>query len=82
MKPKNEAAATLGRARCFACKHAIPGKPRRVITADRAQMVYVGPCCYQRVRRAVEGYQPALGGPRLVMPTPEELVNHALEYLR
>jgi len=51
-------------AKCFACLRVLK-QPKEVWTSD-PQMQWVGPECYKKIVAAGEqGYQPAIGGPRL-----------------
>jgi len=53
--------------KCFACDKPLPKSRTLVMTTDW-QRVYVGPDCYRKVAKAGEdGYQPPLGGPRLLL---------------
>ena len=58
-------------ARCFACGKPIAGVKHFVDTHED-QFPWVGPDCFKAIKRAGEaGYQPAKGGPRLWVVTPE-----------
>ena len=56
---------------CFACGKAITRFPPAIVDTRDGQTVYVGPECFQHVKRAGDvGYQPPLGGPRLWLLPP------------
>lgn len=57
---------------CFACDRKLrplrDGSRLGVVTADGAQLVYVGSECYRKIEAGWEqGYQPPKGGPRLYL---------------
>jgi hypothetical protein len=54
--------------KCFACNRPILARPCLVQVKDESQTAYVGPDCYKKIKAAgAAGYQPPLGGPRLVL---------------
>ena len=51
--------------KCFCCDRKLGKFPKLVDTRD-GQIVYIGKRCWQSVQEAgSQGYQPALGGPKL-----------------
>lgn len=51
--------------KCFACGRPLSPFPHSVATCD-GQRVYVGTSCFRLIAKSgADGYQPALGGPRL-----------------
>ena len=53
--------------KCFACDRQT-SKPRLVRVAGEPTTVFVGRDCFKKVESSgVDGYQPPLGGPRLVL---------------
>lgn len=54
--------------RCFACDKRLGNTPRLAVTEDGQQLVYVGSECFKAISAAGKaGYQPPLGGPRLLL---------------
>jgi len=55
--------------KCFACDKPFRLQRRFEAVTTDGQVVHVGPDCFRHVvRSGVFGYQPPMGGPRLVVP--------------
>lgn len=57
--------------KCFACNRSLRGRKPHLVDTRDAQLVFVGPDCYEHVLAAgSRGYQPPRGGPRLYTISP------------
>ena len=57
---------------CYACDRTLRIRPYKIYTSD-GQMQFVGPICYQAVKKShLIGYRPRLGGPKLYLAAPKE----------